>query len=464
MSEDIEYSNVCVQMCEAETNVELWWIDDCFTHEGSTGDKIPYRQIEAHGRNYLDRVGNVAEVNHNVAQILIESCQNRANLFFCSFEYAEENFKRINGRGNGVLLDVQHIGKGEFYGFDMYRRKIAERIGEPDAVFSFLTSYPRRIVDADDWLPQVPFPINKTPDQSALASRIDAFIDHVRETAPRRSSVLDAANWAEMRTVALRTSEEKRPEGPLFVHHVPCGGANEGSQTYRDLHDAVFKRVAEKFPFTYRFPEYCWSQKMSDIEIWDQPPQRSLIQFDKYGRDLSSIFHFLSSDLSALADVKSGIHVPNMEVDYLWFNAPALARSLFKLANSFSDKIERITSSPSDDADEPDDTETQRVVGTFSVAVREWKNENHFQGLAVEVYLGKHIQGFDDTIHTHKPPQFDTVSFPMKEESKTVSESHAVLEEKCGADVQVNDNCLQIRIPSRRMENEDFELYVVDAQ
>lgn len=463
-----DYSDVCSHVCSATSDIEIWWVDDCFTHASKDeDDRVLLDWVEEHGLDYFESDSPSVNPNRRVARKLIEICENTVNLYFCSFEFAEDNFDRIDRKENGVLLDFNHLGRGEAFGLNLYRRKVIQRKGRPSALFSFLTVIPERIIDFDNWLPQVPFPIEKN--SSRYPHQLESFVEHVREMAPRRSSVIDAEDWAEMRTVALRASEEERPNGLFSEHHVPCGGADEITQAAMDFHDDVFERVAEQFPFTYRFPEYCWNKKMSDIRVWDQPPQRSLIQFDDKGRDLSILLHLLSADLMTLRDVNSSVHVPPLEEDYLWFNAPALAHSLFKLAQGFSDKLAGISSTRSAGDGESGETEKNRSIGTFSVDVWEVKNEGRFQNLAIEVCQGKLIQGFQDnsidTTNAHRSAQFDAVSLPTREEAVgAVRESYTMLEEKCGADIGVNDDCLQVAIPAKRMEVEEFDIYVVNAE
>jgi hypothetical protein len=114
----------------------------------------------------------------------------------------------------------------------------------------------------------------------------------------------------------------------------------------------------EIVPEVATFPKYGWDSDIRDgIPGWERPPIRALAQTTNPGRDLTVAFYLASKDVREISGepkihFASSLSVRQYSIkrDYLWFNASALMRGLYRLAHSFRHEIIKAQAGNKDDS------------------------------------------------------------------------------------------------------------------
>ena len=358
MCEDSTQVSHCVYL--ANTGLSIWWVDDCFTNRTDDGGYLP---IEAITSNAVDPIihGNSGDIYEMLLRLTREE---GLSFHLCSFEYARTHWETLNSVNHIALIDIGYEGQqeGATYGINFLQEMSSSM--PLLASVAFLTIDAKRVTDwiisTGNWLPRMPFPIQKS--RAALLEvmerppeqEVKALISYFKRQQPVSASEWRIETWQALRRATQRICDELGQADighGFWAHHLPHGGQVWTDDSYHNLIDLWTRHLRDQLkmisPAVAAFPEHCWKRSSSSLEReqipgWDMPPIRALAQFDKYGCDLTAVLNIVGDELRRRPGINLNIFFHpriQLEHDYLWFNACALARGLSILANSFSDEV-----------------------------------------------------------------------------------------------------------------------------
>ncbi|MFQ6113619.1 MAG: hypothetical protein ACE5NG_05960, partial [bacterium] len=358
-------SQVSHRVHSTDTNLSIWWVDDCFTNDTKDGGYLPIATVRE------GKVSMIRSKNNStyIYEMLLEIAQDEhLNFFVCSFEYAETNWEELNNSKNIVLIDIGYEGKEPevelTYGINFFLEMTKNR--PLYASVAFLTIDAQRvtnwIIKTGNWLPSMPFPIAKTrqaPDPEDELKRppeqeVRAFVRYFKAHQPKRASEWSFETWRALRNKAKDICYELGNSGighSKWAHHLPFGGHYWTNPGDKNKVEPFTKRLRNELemvsPDVEKLPDHYWEAvKTEDIPGWDRPPIRALAQFDGDGKDLTAMLHLLQQDINLRPEIQLNILFPPrgqteypLKHDFLWFNACALARGLYTLAESFAHEV-----------------------------------------------------------------------------------------------------------------------------
>jgi len=432
---------------EPGSGLTVWWIDDCFTNEQAATSGGGHLQLENVASGDIDPyAGNSNE--QTCADLLQVVEQEGVNLKMCSFEYASEHWENIDASKNAVLIDIGYEGQpnedfdDNFFGVEFYYAKAKSR--EPAALCSFLSDSPTRVVDwakeQKGWFPSIPYPMTKA--SRDLRKQIGTMVQYLKDSQPRGASEWDAETWQELRSEAWEACQEfGSNESPLEAHHLPGGGDGIKNE---ELTTRLYERLSPIGGGAVRqLPSHYWRKEKEDLSVWDQPPIRAIAQFDKGSRDLSFVLELGEQQVkNRLDNIDLGVtfRPPTLKHDYLWFNASALVRGLYRLAEGFSGEFNR--------PDRDIDADSGRIS---------WHIAEESDGLHITVSQVKLKKGE----HRKNAPQISRRLHKLPDESNasgTVKEAYGFFK-NAGAEIEERDGSLIVRVPSNPHPDLPFSVW-----
>ena len=274
-------------------------------------------------------------------------------------------------------------------------------------------------------------------------------------------SSIDAQTWVQLRRIARQACQRiAQREGfgarGTWAHHLPHGGNRWAEKDMHAREDELTKELEKEFRTFMRmfgrFPAHGWLKPSQSIEkkSWALPPLRALAQFTNDGKDLTTAFCLVASDVQQLFNERAStvghIHFGcnlllrpvKLLHDYLWFNVSAVAEGLFTLANTFTDEVakrlERTSQHP-----------INWPQGCLGWIIEETKEADAF-GLIISVdeYFLEWAEAPE-----HPWVRMTNYPFPLPQNAdKSVSRAYQAIK-NAGASIAVHDHgALVLRVPA----------------
>jgi hypothetical protein len=157
-----QFSHISHCVYQTYNNLALWWIDDCFNNPTQDGGYLPISVIKQKRvkPNLYGNSGDIYEMLERITQ------EENISFYVCSFEYAQENWSKLNSYNNLLLIDIGYEGQVEedVYGLDFMLQMSQQ--SSILATFTFFTIDPSRvtqwIISRGQWLPHLSIPISKS--------------------------------------------------------------------------------------------------------------------------------------------------------------------------------------------------------------------------------------------------------------------------------------------------------------
>jgi hypothetical protein len=395
------------------------------------------------------------------------------NFHICSFEYAEENWHKINSYNHALLIDIGYEGQenATTYGID-FLLKFTENLSLYSLV-SFLTVKPEFVIEwivqNVKWLENMPFPISKSrkirrEEHANLPEpEIRAFVEFFITNRPGRASIWSLSEWQEIRREARKECDRIGQKFGLsnetadWVHHLPFGGRyGNNPQRYEASMDQI-KKTLNKIVSIKSLPEYSWQLEDYDglSSSWDRPPIRALVQFDSDGRDLTTVFYLAAEDVERREEIELNLYVASgfgLIHNYLWFNASALTKGLKILSLGFADEIK--TDQFSREQEGQNEMPKVRPKGYIFWKINEYTSSEKL-GLSIQIH--QFTVRWNGSIDKNQSC-LTTEIFPFPDpDSATgkVEEAYNFLKKSGGVLKRLNDGSLEVFIFAKEVLRDD---------